>query len=68
MTTSIKILIKFNFGLELLAQGILPCVKDLDKNYKPNVVVLTFPYICASVFGLKLAPMLELELWESNNY
>ena len=29
---------------------------------------ISSPYICANVFGLKLAHMHGCELWESNNY
>jgi hypothetical protein len=37
---SVKIWKLSSFGFMLLAQAILPCVKDLDKYHKPELVVL----------------------------
>jgi hypothetical protein len=52
----------------LLAQAILPCVNDFGQVPQTRVGSISSPYICAIVFGLKLAHMHRLELWESNYY
>ena len=56
------------FGFMLLAQAILPCVNDFGQVPQTRIGSISSPYICASVFGLKLAHMHRLELWESNYY
>jgi hypothetical protein len=53
---------------ELLAQAILPCVNDFGQVPQTQNGSISSPYICASVFGLKLAHMYKLKLWESNYY
>jgi hypothetical protein len=55
-------------GFMLLAQAILPCVNDFGQVPQTRVGSISSPYICAIVFGLKLAHMHRLELWESNYY
>jgi hypothetical protein len=52
----------------LLAQAILPCVNDFGQVPRTRIGSISFPYICASVFSLKLAHMYRLELWEGNYY
>jgi hypothetical protein len=52
----------------LLAQAILPCVNDFGQVSQTWIGSISFPYICARVFGLKLAHIRRLELWESNHY
>ena len=52
----------------LLAQEILPCVNDFGQVPQTRIGSISSPYICASVFGLKVAHMYRLELWESNYY
>ena len=42
--------------------------KDYGQASSTQFDCISSPYICASVFGLKLAHMHELELWESNSY
>ena len=51
-----------------LAQAILPCVNDFGQVPQIRIGSISSPYICASVFGLKLAHMYRLELWESDYY
>ena len=55
-------------GFMLLAQVILPCVNDFGQVPQTRIDSISSPYICAIVFGLKLAHMHRLELWESNYY
>jgi hypothetical protein len=55
-------------GLMLLAQAILPCVNDFGQVPQTQIDSISSPYICARVFGLNLAHMHRLELWESNYY
>ena len=50
----------------LLAQAILPCVNDFRQVPQTRIGSISYPYICARVFGLKVAHMHGLELWESN--
>ena len=57
-----------SFGFMLLSQAILPCVNNFGQVLQTRIGSISSPYICASVFGLKLAHMHELELWESNSY
>ena len=45
----------------LLAQAILPCVKDFGQVPPTRIGSISSPYICASVFGLKLAHMYRLK-------
>ena len=63
---SIKIWKLSIFGFMLLAQAILPCVNDFGQVPQTQIGSISSPYICARVFGLKLAHMHRLELWESN--
>ena len=56
------------FGFMLLAQAILPCVNDFGQVPQTLIGSTSSPYICARVFGLKLAHMYKLESWESNYY
>ena len=42
-------------GFELLAQAILPCVNDFGQVAQTRIGSISSPYICARVFGLKLA-------------
>ena len=55
-------------GFELLAQAILPCVNDFGQVPQTQIGIISSPYICVRVFGLKLAHIHRLELWESNHY
>jgi hypothetical protein len=55
-------------GFMLLAQAILPCVNDFGQVPQSQNGSISSPYICARVFGLKLAHIHRLELWESNYY
>ena len=55
-------------GFELLAQAILSCVNDFGQVPQTRNGSISSPDICARVFGLKLAHMHRLELWESNYY
>ena len=57
-----------SFGFMLLAQAILPCENDFGQVPQTRNGSISSPYICARVFGLKLAHMHRLELWESNYY
>ena len=41
----------------LLAQAILPCVNDFGQVPQTRIGSFSSPYICARVFGLKLAHM-----------
>ena len=52
----------------LLAQAILPCVNDFGQVPQPEMVVLAPPTYVLECFGLKLAHMHRLELWESDYY
>jgi hypothetical protein len=52
----------------LLAQEILPCVIDFGQVPQTQISSISSLYKCARVFGLKLAHMHRLELWESNYY
>ena len=47
----------------LLAQAILPCVNDFGQVPQTRIGSISSPYICARVFGLKLAHMHRLKLW-----
>ena len=53
-------------GFMLLAQAILPFVNDFGQVPQTQIGSISSPYICARVFGLKLAHMHRLEIWESN--
>ena len=57
-----------SFGFMLLAQAILPYVKDFGQVPQTQDGSISSPYICARVFGLKFAHMHRLEMWESNYY
>ena len=52
----------------LLAQTILPYENDFGQVPQTRISSISSPYICARVFGLELAHMYRLELWESNYY
>jgi len=52
----------------LLAQAILPCENDFGQVPQTRNGSISSPYICASVFNLKLAHMHRLKLWESKYY
>ena len=54
---SIKIWKLSSFGFILFAQAILPCVNDFGQVLQTRIGSISFPYICASVFDLKLAHM-----------
>ena len=56
------------FRFMLLAQAILPCVNNFGQVPQTQIGSISSPYICARVFGLKLAHIHRLELWESNCY
>jgi hypothetical protein len=60
--------IKLKWIPMLLAQAILPCVNDFGQVPQIQIGSISSPYIYARVFGLKLAHMYRLELWESNYY
>jgi hypothetical protein len=66
--SSTKIWKLSSFVFMLLAQAILPCVNDFRQVPQTRIGSISSPYICAIVFGSKLAHMHELKLWESNNY
>ena len=57
-----------SFGFMLLAQAILPCENDFGQVPQTRNGSISSPYICASVFNLKLAHMHRLKLWESKYY
>jgi hypothetical protein len=44
--------IKF-FWIHVACLSILPCVKDMDKFHKPELVAIAPPYICAKSLNLK---------------
>jgi hypothetical protein len=48
--------------------AILPCVNDFGQVPQAQIDSISSPYIYARLFGLKLAHMHRLELWESNYY
>jgi hypothetical protein len=54
------------FEFMLLAQAILPRIDDFEQVPQTQIGSISSPYICARMFGLKLAHMHRLELWESN--
>ena len=56
------------FEFMLLAQAILPCENDFGQVPQTRNGSISSPYICDRVFGLKLAHMHRLEVWESNYY
>jgi hypothetical protein len=51
-----------SFGFMLLAQVILPCVNDFGQVPQTQNGSISSPYICARVFGLKLALMHRINL------
>ena len=57
-----------SFVFMMLAQAILSCVNDFGQVPQTQNGSISSPYICARVFGLKLAHLHRLELWESNYY
>ena len=48
-------------GFMLLAQAILPCVNDFGQVPQIRIDSISSPYVCARVFGLKLAHMHRLK-------